>query len=126
MNRTDLISRIAEQTNFTKKQAGEVLDVTINTIMDAVKTGDDVQLVGFGTFTAAHSKAREGRNPRTGETLHIPERKLPRFKAGKAFKAILKCRLIRTHLQDNEIPLHQSEEGLALSNIITLPASGSV
>ncbi|NEZ61036.1 HU family DNA-binding protein [Adonisia turfae] len=89
MNRSDLISRIAEQADLTKKQASEALDATISTIMDAVKTDGDVQLIGFGTFTAVHSEAREGRNPRTGETLQIPERKTPKFKAGKAFKDLL-------------------------------------
>ncbi len=72
MTKTELINQVAEDTNLTKIDAGKVLDVTINTIIDAVKGNDKVTLTGFGTFMASERKGREGRNPRTGETISIP------------------------------------------------------
>lgn len=89
MNRADLVSHIASKANLTKQQADQALKATIDTIMDTVKTGDNVSLIGFGTFTSSKSKAREGRNPRTGETLHIAASTSPKFKAGKPFKDML-------------------------------------
>ncbi len=90
MTKTELIDQIADDTNLTKIDVGKVLDVTINTIIDAVKGRDKVTLTGFGTFMAAERKAREGRNPRTGEPVSIPAAKVPKFVAGKGLKKAVK------------------------------------
>ena len=86
MNKKELIDAIAEKANVSKKEAGEVLDATLDVIKDAVAKDDKVQLIGFGTFDVAERAAREGRNPRTGATMNIEASKAPRFKAGKALK----------------------------------------
>ncbi len=90
MTKTELIDQISEDTNLTKADAGKVLDVTINTIIDAVKGSDKVTLTGFGTFMAAERKSRVGRNPRTGEPVSIPAAKVPKFIAGKGFREAVK------------------------------------
>ena len=86
MNKTDLISQISENASMTKADAGAALDAMIKTITDALASGEDVSLIGFGTFTVKERAAREGRNPATGETIQIPASKVPAFKAGKALK----------------------------------------
>ncbi len=86
MTKTELINQMAENSNLTKADAGKALDATLNTIMDVVKSGDKVTIVGFGTFMASERNAREGRNPRTGETISIPAAKVPKFVAGKGFR----------------------------------------
>ncbi len=90
MTKLELIDQIASNADLTKADAGKALDATVNAIMSAVKSGDKVTLIGFGTFMAAERKAREGRNPRTGETISIPAAKVPKFVAGKAFKEAVK------------------------------------
>ncbi len=90
MTKTELINQVAENTNLTKIDAGRVLDVTINTITNAVKGSDKVTLTGFGTFMAVERKGREGRNPRTGEPVSIPAAKVPKFIAGKGFREAVK------------------------------------
>lgn len=86
MNKGELINAIAEKANCTKKDAIAVLDAAIETITEAVATGDKVTLVGFGSFESRERQAREGRNPQTGKPLQIPATKMPCFNAGKAFK----------------------------------------
>ncbi len=86
MTKTELIDQVAEDTGLTKIDAGKVLDVTINTIINTVKGGEKITLTGFGTFMASERNAREGRNPRTGETISIPATKVPKFVAGKGFR----------------------------------------
>lgn len=86
MNKGDLVDKIAEKSGVTKKQADAVLTATLDSIIDAVSRGEKVTLVGFGTFEARGRKAREGRNPKTGETLTIPATTVPAFSAGKLFK----------------------------------------
>lgn len=90
MTKTDLISAVAEKTGVTKKDAGAVLDALIEEIIGAVKKGDRVQLVGFGTFELRERAARTGLNPQTKEQIEIPASKAPAFKAGKAFKDAVK------------------------------------
>jgi DNA-binding protein HU-beta len=87
MNKGDLIERIAEQTELPKKHIAMVLDVAVDEITEAVAGGDKVTLVGFGSFERRDRKEREGRNPKTGETMVIPATKVPAFSAGKGFKA---------------------------------------
>ena len=86
MNKTDLIDAVAEAADISKAAAGRAVDGMISAITDALSSGDQVSLVGFGTFLVRERAAREGRNPRTGETIQINAAKNPAFKAGKALK----------------------------------------
>ena len=86
MNKGELVDRIAQKATVTKKQADSVLSAAIETIMEAVSEGEKVTLVGFGSFESRHRKEREGRNPKTGEKMLIPETEVPAFSAGKLFK----------------------------------------
>lgn len=86
MNKGELVDQIANKAMVTKKQADAVLTAAVDAIMEAVSTGDKVTLVGFGSFEARERKAREGRNPKTGDKMEIPATKVPAFSAGKLFK----------------------------------------
>lgn len=86
MNKAQLIERVAELTAMTKQQSESFLDATLEVIREAVSSGDEVKLVGFGSFSRAHRKARSGRNPKTGDAVQIPSSRVPRFKPGKDFK----------------------------------------
>ena len=86
MNKNDLIAAVAQATGTSKADAAKAVDGVIDAITGALKSGDGVQLVGFGTFSVADRAARQGRNPRTGETIQIVASKQPKFKAGKALK----------------------------------------
>lgn len=90
MNRMDLVSSISEKAGITKKDAETALSATIESITDALKNGDKVQLVGFGTFETRKRAAREGRNPQSGEKITISATTSPVFKAGKALKDAVK------------------------------------
>ena len=86
MNKNELISSIASETGLTKTDAAKAVDAFVSSISSALKSGDEVRLVGFGTFEVHTRKARAGKNPNTQEDIMIPESKLPVFKAGKNFK----------------------------------------
>ena len=86
MNKTELVAAIAEQTELSKKDAEKALKAFVDVVTEQLKAGDKVQLVGFGTFEVSERAAREGRNPKTGETMPIAASKTPKFKAGKALK----------------------------------------
>ena len=86
MNKAAMIARIAENTDLTKKQAEAALNAFTDAVVEALKAGDKVQLMGFGTFEVKERAARTGRKPSTGETIEIPANKSPVFKAGKGFK----------------------------------------
>ncbi|PCJ19420.1 MAG: DNA-binding protein HU [Gammaproteobacteria bacterium] len=86
MNKSELIDRIAASSDLPKASAGRALDAMIGTVSDALKDGDQVVLVGFGTFSVKDRAARTGRNPQTGDPIDIPAAKIPSFKAGKALK----------------------------------------
>ncbi|NPV26918.1 MAG: HU family DNA-binding protein [Firmicutes bacterium] len=86
MNKTELVSSVAEKTDITKKEAEKVVTAVFESIEEALGRGDKVQLVGFGTFEVRTREARKGRNPQTGEEIEIPATKVPAFKAGKALK----------------------------------------
>lgn len=90
MNKAELIDLIASETNTTKAQAERFLDVTLENIKKTVKKGDEVKLVGFGTFTKAKRKARMGRNPQTGKAIKIPAAWFPKFRPGAEFKDIVR------------------------------------
>lgn len=82
MNKTELIEKIAATAGLTKADSKKALDATVAAIADALKAGDKVQLVGFGTFAVAEKPAREGINPATKEKIHIAAKKVAKFKAG--------------------------------------------
>lgn len=86
MNKTELVSALAEASGVTKKDAEKVLGAFINVVGDTLKKGDKIQLVGFGTFEARKRAAREGKNPQTGAKIKIAASTVPAFKAGKALK----------------------------------------
>lgn len=86
MTKAELIDKIASGTGFSKADALKALDSTLNAIRAALKKGQKVTLVGFGTFSVVKRKSRKGRNPRTGETITIPAAKLPKFTSGKSLK----------------------------------------
>jgi len=86
MNKSELIDAIAEKGGLSKADAGKALDATIASVTEALKPGDTVTLVGFGTFGVKERAARTGRNPQTGATLEIKASKVPSFKAGKGLK----------------------------------------
>lgn len=86
MNKADLIDKIAADASITKTAAGAALDSLIDNVTSALKKGQRVTLVGFGTFAVSERKARVGRNPRTGEAITIAARRVPKFSAGKALK----------------------------------------
>ena len=86
MNKTDLVNVVAAETNLSKKQAEEAVNATLSAIANALKDGDKVQLIGFGTFEVKDVAAREGRNPKTGEVIKIDACKKPSFSASKALK----------------------------------------
>lgn len=89
MNKTELIAAIAEQAEISKKDAEAALKAFTDVVSTALKNGDKVQLVGFGTFEASERAARVGRNPRTKENIMIEACKSPKFKPGKALKDMI-------------------------------------
>ena len=89
MNKAELINAIADSADLSKASAGNALDAAIAGITKALKKGDSVTLVGFGTFSVRNRAARMGRNPRTGEAIQIKASKVPGFKAGKALKVAI-------------------------------------
>ena len=86
MNKAELIDAVAGSADLSKAAAGRALDAAIEAVTKALKKGDTVTLVGFGTFSVRKRAARTGRNPRTGEAIKIKASKVPGFKAGKALK----------------------------------------
>ena len=86
MNKVELVNTLSAKTGQTKRAAEEMLDAVLDTIKDTVSDGDKVTLVGFGTFAMTERSARRGRNPRTGDAIDIPAKKVPRFVPGKDFK----------------------------------------
>lgn len=86
MNKSELVSAIAEKAGLTKVQAAAALDATVSTITETMSTGDSVAIIGFGTFKVGDRAARTGRNPQTGAEMQIPAARVPRFTAGKALK----------------------------------------
>ncbi|MBX9977379.1 MAG: HU family DNA-binding protein [Alphaproteobacteria bacterium] len=86
MNKQELITQVSQHSGLTKADAERALDATIHAIQATLKSGDDVRLVGFGTFTTAQRQKSEGRNPRTGEKITIAATRLPKFRAGKQLK----------------------------------------
>ena len=86
MNKNDLIAAVSSSAGLSKADSAKAVDSVFEAIESTLSAGDDVRLVGFGTFSVAQRKASEGRNPRTGERIHIPASKQAKFKAGTALK----------------------------------------
>ena len=86
MNKNDLIAAVADGTGMNKSDVATMIDATLDTITGTLKSGDEVKLVGFGTFHVTHRAASTGRNPRTGESIQIAASRQPKFKAGKGLK----------------------------------------
>lgn len=90
MNKTELINAVAAKAEISKKDAEKALAAVLGSIEDALKAGDKVQLIGFGTFEVKERAARTGHNPKTGEAIEIAAAKVPSFKAGAALKSAIK------------------------------------
>ena len=90
MNKGDLVARIAQDTGVTKSSAAAAVDSLLASITRALKKGDAITFVGFGTFKTSQRRARVARNPRTGATIKIPKRRVVRFTAGKALKSAVR------------------------------------
>lgn len=86
MNKNDLVAAVARSTGLSKSDSANAVDSVIDSITGSLRSGGEVRLVGFGTFSVAHRSASQGRNPRTGERIMIPASNQPKFKAGKALK----------------------------------------
>ena len=86
MNKQDLVAKVADKADISKQKAAQAVDAVIDAIKASLKKGDDVRLVGFGSFTVTKRAATTGRNPRTGEPIKIPASKRPKFTAGKELK----------------------------------------
>jgi len=86
VNKNDLVAAVADSAGLTKADAAKAVDAVFDSISGSLKSGGEVRLVGFGTFSVVSRKATTGRNPRTGETIQIPASKQPKFKAGKGLK----------------------------------------
>jgi DNA-binding protein HU-beta len=86
MNKNELIAKVAADAKLSKTDAGEAVDATLDNILKALQSGDDVRIVGFGSFTVTNRAAGEARDPRTGAKIYRPASKTARFKAGKALK----------------------------------------
>ena len=89
MNKQDLIGSVADQTGMSRAESAQAVEAVFGTIGQALKRGDEVRLVGFGTFTVANRKASMGRNPRTGEPMQIKASSSPKFRPGKTLKDLI-------------------------------------
>lgn len=90
MNKAQLVEQVSKSTSLTKTDVESVLNSSFELIKKSVKKGDDVTLVGFGTFTKTKRKARAGRNPQTGKEIRIPAMTVPKFRPGKEFRAAVR------------------------------------
>ncbi|MDD2466602.1 MAG: HU family DNA-binding protein [Desulfobulbus sp.] len=91
MNKTELIDKVAKESALSKAAAEQVVNNVFSAIAEAMKSGDKVTLVGFGTFSVSERAAREGRNPKSGETITIPAKKVVKFKLGSKLDSVIQC-----------------------------------
>ena len=89
MTKAELVEKVAEEINLTKKQTEVIVNILFNSITEALSQGDKVELRGFGSFRIRKRNPREGRNPKTGDTVHIPAKQVPFFKAGKVLREMV-------------------------------------
>jgi DNA-binding protein HU-beta len=90
MTKSEFVDQVADRAGLNKKSAGDAVDAVLDTIQDALKRGSDVTFSGFGKFHVAQRNAREGRNPSTGQKIHIAASRVPRFSAGSGLKKAVK------------------------------------
>ena len=90
MNKKELVEQVADQANLSRSKAEMAVNAFIHQTQESLSRGDNVQLIGFGTFSVADRAARKGRNPQTGQEIHIPACKLPQFKPGNKFRDMIK------------------------------------
>ena len=86
MNKNDLVAQVSANAEISKSDAAKAVDAVLGSIANSLKGGQEVRLIGFGTFSATHRRASQGRNPRTGDPIQIPASRQPKFKAGKGLK----------------------------------------
>jgi DNA-binding protein HU-beta len=91
MNKTELIDKVAKESALSKAVAEQVVNSVFSAVAEAMKIGDKVTLVGFGTFSVSERAAREGRNPQTGEKITIPAKKVVKFKLGSKLESVIQC-----------------------------------
>lgn len=89
MTKSEMAEKLAEKLNIKKQQAEQVINIFTNSIIEALAKGDKVEIRGFGSFRVRHRAAKEGRNPKTGEKVHVPEKRVPFFKTGKDFREVV-------------------------------------
>jgi len=89
MTKAELVEKVAERIDLTKKQTEEIVNTIFGSITDSLSKGDKVELRGFGSFRVRSRESRQGRNPKTGTTVHIPAKKVPFFKAGKELRGMV-------------------------------------
>ena len=89
MTKAELVERVADEINLTKKQTETIVNILLNSITEALSQGDKVELRGFGSFRIRGRNPREGRNPKTGKAVHIPAKRVPFFKAGKELREMV-------------------------------------
>ncbi len=89
MTKSEMAEKLAEKININKQQAEGIINIFTNSVIDALAKGDKVEIRGFGSFRVRHRAAKEGRNPKTGEKVHVPPKKVPFFKTGKDFRLIV-------------------------------------
>ena len=89
MTKAELVDNVSDRVNLTKKQTEVIVNILFNSITEALSEGDKVELRGFGSFRIRDRNPREGRNPKTGDTVHIPAKKVPFFKAGKELREMV-------------------------------------
>ena len=121
MNKTELIAAVAEKAEISKKDAEKAVKAFTDVVSEELVNGGKIQLVGFGTFEVSERPAREGRNPRTGETMTIAATKTPKFKVGKALKDMVNAKSAVTSIHEtwNKLPLVMvHHKGLFLTRIL--------
>ncbi|HUX08387.1 MAG TPA: integration host factor subunit beta [Acidobacteriota bacterium] len=89
MTKAELVEEVAKSVELSKKDAEKIVNMVFDSIIDALHDGEKIELRGFGSFRLRERKARIGRNPKTGETVHVPTKKVPYFKAGKELKELI-------------------------------------
>jgi integration host factor subunit beta len=89
MTKAELVEKVSERIDLTKKETDRIVNLVFGSIVDALSTGEKVELRGFGSFRVRNRESRDGRNPKTGTTVHIPAKKVPFFKAGKELREIV-------------------------------------
>lgn len=89
MTKSEMAEKLAEKININKQQAEGIINIFTNSVIEALAGGDKVEIRGFGSFRVRHRAAKEGRNPKTGEKVYVPPKKVPFFKTGKDFRLIV-------------------------------------